>query len=308
MRPEDERRVAGEPAGVSGRELELKDRGEPEAVVALGAQDPDLAVDRDVAEALVVETARAAEAALRVVEEAGHGDVGARADDHRDLHTDDQEVGQAEVEVQRAGELRVDHASAQEPLAALQADVAAVDQPVEGQHPEAAVEDQAEADPEVRQDVGAVDREVALRVDGGPEEVEVHAAGREPARPLLRVRGRHVCDGHTGEERESEERRSEGGTPESKSEHRRSPMRNRRDLAWRRLSPRSPPSQRIHCPSARGFRTGVQCETRWLTHWRPPATPACSLAASIVADWSFRWRAAMPSVDRTHRPAMGSEP
>src|SRR5690606_27100174 len=150
----------GELRALARRELELEDRAEAEAVVALRAEDPDLAVQRDVAEALVVEAVR--EGRGLVVVEAGDGQVRPAADRDRDLHADDQEVREAEVEMQDAGELRVDDATAEQTVTPpavvrfVRRHRAVVDEAGERQDPEAAVEEEAEADPEVREHVGAV--------------------------------------------------------------------------------------------------------------------------------------------------------
>src|SRR5690606_5298267 len=57
VRPKDEGRVASEPGGLSGGKLELEDSRQTKALIALGAEEPNLSVQRDIAKALIVQTA-----------------------------------------------------------------------------------------------------------------------------------------------------------------------------------------------------------------------------------------------------------
>ncbi|MCZ7682245.1 MAG: hypothetical protein M5U28_27020 [Sandaracinaceae bacterium] len=280
MRPDHEVRIAGERAGVARRELELEDRREAPAVVALRAQDPELAVQRDVAEALVVEAVRVDDV-HRVVVVARHRLVRARADHDRDLHADDEQVREAEVEVQRAGELAVDDATAEEAAhvgitaAAVVEARGRIEEAVEGNHPEPAVEDQAEADAEVREDVGAVDRQVSLRVDRGAEQVEVHAA-RGQAPSVLRLRGRGAAERshrQRGDERRSQDTASSG----RKSEHQQSPV-GAKSLGFR----------------VRAIIASRRCLSTTGAHFAPIGRPG-SPAGAAYWPWLFRicwyWRA-----------------
>ena len=106
--------------------------------------------------------------------------------------------------MERASEEVVDHPAAEE-IAAVAVPrrvtglIPLVQEPVVGEQTEAAVDDQAERDVEVAQDVGAVHRQVALAVHRRAEEVEVHAAERQaPGRQGLRLRA--ASEGHEGED------------------------------------------------------------------------------------------------------------
>ncbi len=185
-RPEGHSRSAGETRGVAGGQTHAEDRCQAEGVL-LGAEDAHLAVDDDVAEALLVQAGghHAAVVHGRVrVGRARNCDGSALGEVDGQLDAQDQSVRDAVVEVERAGHVVVDDVS--RAVCIRSHHVVLVHEAAVRQDVSAVVEDQPEAEVAVSEDVRAVDRQVTFRVHRRAKQVEI-----EPARLKLCRRLRH---------------------------------------------------------------------------------------------------------------------
>ncbi len=180
-RPQHDAVVPDEFRSTSCWKFSLQNGGETKPTIALRTENACLHMGRKRSDSLILKARRAPRRPTPEVVDPWNGRIGTCCKyAQRELNAHDQHVEEAEVRVQRSREEVVHHAAAQQ----IRSPTASGDGPlgasgcvrirIERKNAEPTIDDEAKAEREMTDDIGAVRIKKALRIDGGTKEMEIH--------------------------------------------------------------------------------------------------------------------------------------